>query len=436
MVLICNKFIINISHNIRPVFSGLFLFFSMLSFCWSSDSSISKIEVNGLTKTKDYVIKREIVHPLNIPLDSILALEDRNRLFNLGLFDKVTWESISLNDSTSILQFNIIESRQSLPPIVIPSYNEELGWSLGGLFFIRNFQGKNRTLQLNGSIGAEKKIQFMFNDPWIIGNRISLSFYLESNSFEHLFLNRTVISNRLRFDIGKKFKDKLKIRFSPMFIKKSFVNDKSRDLYKYFIPEIKITYDSRDIYWSPKMGVNFINKFIPMIGENQFFTWDQSYSLYYPILRNRNPIVFAMNTTIKRKWGYRDDIWLNYFGNSFNIRGWHLPDSNTDYLGSEKYRFGHEYYLFSFELRKTVTSRFLTDIGVINGINFVCFFDAGYIGQEWNDLRENSILSGSGLGIRVPIPLIESIRVDLAWGLHNGEFKRKPVLHLALQQKF
>ena len=68
-----------------------------------------------------------------------------------------------------------------------------------------------------------------------------------------------------------------------------------------------------------------------------------------------------MNTTLIRKWGYRDNIWLNYFGNSFNIRGWHLPDSNTDYLGSEKYRFGHEYYLFSFELRKTVTSKFLTD---------------------------------------------------------------------------
>jgi len=436
MVLICNNFIINSLHSMRPVFSGLFLFFLTVSFCWSSDNSISKIEFKGLTKTKNYIIDREVKHPLNIPLDSTLAIEDRNRLFNLGLFDKVTWESISINDSTSILQFNIIESRQSLPPIVIPSYNEELGWSLSGLFLIRNFQGKNRMLQLNGSIGAEKKIQFMFNDPWAIGERISLSFYLESNSFNHLFLNRTVILNTIRFDIGKRFKDKLKIRFSPMFTKKAFLNNKDRNVYKYIIPEMKITYDSRDIYWNPKRGINFTNKLIPMIGENQFLIWDQSYSFYYPITRDNSPIIFAMNSTIKRKWGYRDDNWLNYFGNSFNIRGWHLPDRKTDYLESEKHRFGHEYYFISFELRKTVIPKFLTEIGIINGLSFTCFFDTGYIGQEWYSIKEKSIFSGTGIGIRIPIPLIESIRIDLAWGLYNGEFQKKPVLHFALQQKF
>ena len=87
MVLICNSFIINILHSIRPVFSGLFLFFLTVSFCWSSDNSIIKIEFKGLTKTKNYIIDREVKHPLNIPLDSTLAIEDRNRLFNLGLFD-------------------------------------------------------------------------------------------------------------------------------------------------------------------------------------------------------------------------------------------------------------------------------------------------------------------------------------------------------------
>ena len=51
-------------------------------------------------------------------------------------------------------------------------------------------------------------------------------------------------------------------------------------------------------------------------------------------------------------------------------------------------------------------------------------------------VKEKSIFSGTGIGIRIPIPLIESIRIDLAWGLYNGEFQKKPVLHFALQQKF
>ena len=53
---------------------------------------------------------------------------------------------------------------------------------------IKNFQGKNRTFRIEASIGGKKENNFLINDPWIFGNHISLSTFLEINSYEHLFL--------------------------------------------------------------------------------------------------------------------------------------------------------------------------------------------------------------------------------------------------------
>ena len=72
----------------RP-YKGLFLFSLLISTLFAEKGytpKISAIEFQGNTKTLDYIIKREIQHPLYAPLDSIRADEDRNRLENLGIF--------------------------------------------------------------------------------------------------------------------------------------------------------------------------------------------------------------------------------------------------------------------------------------------------------------------------------------------------------------
>ena len=50
---------------------------------------VSEIVHRGNTLTKDYIIQREIQHPLQVPLDSTIAIEDQNRLVNLGIFADV-----------------------------------------------------------------------------------------------------------------------------------------------------------------------------------------------------------------------------------------------------------------------------------------------------------------------------------------------------------
>ena len=435
----CKPLYIKFLNYLRPVLAGLFLLFTLFLsnvFGFDYKPNISDIKIIGLSKTKPYIIKREIHHPINFAIDSSVADLDRNRIFNLGLFDEVNWSLVPLENGNAILQFSLIESVHRLPPAILPVYDEEKGWSLRGVFLINNFQGKNRNIELNGSIGGQKKIQFMYYDPWILGNHVSLFMYIEKSYYEHLFLGRSVQTNTIRVDLGKWYGERLKLRFSPITSNRSFTKSMDTLSYNYFIPEIKLEYDSRDIYWNPKKGIRLINKFVPMIGQNKFIIWDQSYSIYLPLFDSTHDITLAINTTLKKKWGYKADVWLSYFGNSYNIRGWDLPNVNKKSLITESYRFGHEYIFSTVEIRKLIVPKHHSRLGLLNGLSIVGFFDGGFITHNWPKIKDEKLMGGAGVGIRIPIPMLESIRIDLGWGLRERKYKRKPVIHIAIQQKF
>tara|TARA_Y100000022_G_C13247693_1_gene375641 strand:- start:796 stop:2097 length:1302 start_codon:yes stop_codon:yes gene_type:complete len=433
MALIC-KFLNFIFKIItRPVFSGLFylLFVLILNDIMANKPihKIGKIEIIGLNKTKNYIIEREILHPINVELDSSLANLDRNRIFNLGLFDNVSWRIIPLENGNATLQYFMIESINKTPPLVFPGYEEEKGWSLNGLWIINNFQGKNRTFKIEGSFGGQQRIEFFLSDPWMFGNHISLSTFLEVNSYDHLFLNRNINIKRFKMNFGKWYGEKLKVRFSPSLIQKFFFNSIDTLSYNYFSPEINLEIDTRDIFWNPKNGIRIIQSIVPMLGENIFNVWNQSLSIYMSSLFNTT---IAMNTTIQRKYGYKNDAWLNYFGNSYNVRGWRLPEKKS---ASNNYRFGHDYVFSSLELRKLIITD-NTRSGLSKGLSIVAFIDGGFIESSLKKLNKDKFMGGVGFGMRIPIPVLQSLRIDIGWGYRNDKLNKKPAFHIAIQQKF
>jgi Outer membrane protein/protective antigen OMA87 len=135
----------------------LFLILIFVSSIWANNQPIvSSIEFKGHKITKDYIIEREIQHLLDVPLDSSLANDDKDRLLNLGIFADVSWAIVPLQDLTIILQYNLIESSLRILPAASPAYEEEYGWSFGGMLMVRNFRGKNENLTIAGSTGARE----------------------------------------------------------------------------------------------------------------------------------------------------------------------------------------------------------------------------------------------------------------------------------------
>ena len=73
----------------------------------------------------------------------------------------------------------------------------------------------------------------------------------------------------------------------------------------------------------------------------------------YEVLEKSNDIdyISLLERKLQKKYGYKNDVWINYFGNSFNIRGWELPEKKSV---SNNYRFGHDYVFSTLELRKLI----------------------------------------------------------------------------------
>ena len=108
---------------------------------------ISDIVVEGHKITKEYVIRREIHHPVNVPYDSVLAEEDRNRIDNLGIFSTVEVMLLPDKEGAQILSYKVVESWRIFPgPIIM--YEEESGWSFGGILVLKNFRGRNEELSV------------------------------------------------------------------------------------------------------------------------------------------------------------------------------------------------------------------------------------------------------------------------------------------------
>ena len=65
-------------------FISIILFFPL--FLVAYQNQVDSIVIIGNNNTKDHVVFREILHPVNNILDSIILKEDINRLYNLGIF--------------------------------------------------------------------------------------------------------------------------------------------------------------------------------------------------------------------------------------------------------------------------------------------------------------------------------------------------------------
>ena len=263
-------------------------------------------------------------------------------------------------------------------------------------------------------------------------------FFISNNEYDHLFLENSISDKTIGIKVGKRINNKYRFSFSPKFISKNFFNIKESLNFNYFVSEFEYELDTRDIFWSPQKGYRLINKLTPLIGENQFITWDFSSSVYIPLLKKKitSPFILAINTTLKRKWGYRNDVWLNYFGNSFNIRGWVLPNLKTYNQNTKYFRFGHEYIFFSLELRKLIESKKNYKFSFNKGLDMVLFFDGGYISNNIITAEEKNFMFGLGIGFRIPFPLLECFRIDFAWGLKDNKINNKPTVHFAIKQKF
>jgi outer membrane protein assembly factor BamA len=406
---------------------------------------ISSIDIRGHQYTKEYVIKREIQHPLNVQLDSALAQADRARIENLGIYSMVTWQAVPLEDGSVKLRYHVFESSRFFP-MLAPSYKEDTGWSIlfGGI--VKNVRGRNESLTIGGLIGGVDAYGFDFNNPWIFGDHVSLSLEVGKHFSNHVFLPYERQVSTFEINIGRYFGYEKRINVGFEYEKKDFKGDSTTIEYYYFAPQGSFAYDTRDIYTDPSKGVYVFHsaqyyKYLDMDGGSLF--WTQSYSAYAsPIKGNRKTTVGANLTLNSTHGDLYKEMFMYGLGGGYSVRGWKIETRKLYEQDKQPYRFGFYSAVSSLELRQTIIPRFAIEqsspFGPVKsemGLQAVLFIDGGVAGDNWHDLSKASPMYGAGLGIRIPVALAGNIRLDYGWSFYKGKAVESS-FHFSVGQKF
>ena len=402
-----------------------------------SGSRVDTIIINGNKRTKNHIIRRELLHEMHSPLDSLILKEDIDRLYNLNIFSKV---DINVIDNTYYV--DVVESFSIIPDLVIDYSEISKKWSYGLGIADMNFLGLNQTLYIGGAFIGDKWIALSLDNPWVFGDHISFSTTIFSrnsdnpfyyfNYDEKYFLLETGfykgLSNKFKFGLSYHETNKNKSTFSDDFY--YFLNSKPLD-YRYFNILFDYRYDTRDLYKDPLKGV--------------LFGLDLSYSKG---LISDNYDITRIGVSLEQFFLLEDNHWEDLVL-SYQIAGFfkypkfsRLPFYEYIYLGGEEYVRGYSSHYDELppnfnkiieasniiynhiELQSTILER--KNYGKIEfGIDRVLFINSGIGSTYFNDFSLDNFLIGYGFGFKFftigpPISLMVGFNPFGQYHIHLG----------------
>ena len=424
--------------NLAIVFICIVIFI-VIPLRADSTDVITDIRIEGNHITKEHIIRREIHHSTGIPFDSLMAKADRNRIDNLEIFSEVYYSLVPNEVGSLSLIFYVVEAWRIFP---IPFFNfqEETGWSYGAALLIKNFRGRNEMFQASAAGGGTTFGSFQFQDPWIMGDHVSLRAHLFLTSYDHPYLGFAYRETDGELTLGRYFGYQWKLWISGSIEERNvtYFNRGKEDLkHNYFQAKLRFIYDTRDLYINPSRGVMIFNELQPDIGlgsrSPHNLSWNSQISIYQTVIPGRNKWVAGASFFFRRYMGDRVPYRIMMVGGAKSVRGWAVLDS-VQYR-KQPYRAGLNNYFTSFELRQTLIPKQLIAPRTEFGIILAEFIDIGVADNDFSKMFGKRPIAGTGIGLRIFIPGAQIIRIDYGMGIYAGKWQSGN-WHLILGQKF
>lgn len=408
------------------------ILFIICLLCISNATYLNKLEIIGNKHTKSDIIEREVLHLIPSKYDSIIANEDRNRIYNLGIFS-----TVKVYPKDSIYTIELVETIRFIP-IPLVNYDEGKGISYGFGFANLNFRGLNEKLIIGGIKGVEEMYFINFLNPWIYGHRGSIysNFYqlaIQSNVYNVKYkINGFEIgtgSNKgtkhsYNFSTGWKFYQINSTPIRTLQYDKFIISD-YKSLYKYIISTFKYKYDSRDIYIDPTKGSLLIIKAEPKLAINSIpnrFNLNILYKKYISL----NNIIFDPVFSIKsqiliKSTNQLPPFEIEYLGGENYVRGYSPVIQKNPIKIQKKIKDTSQLVYQNFELQHTLIKR--KDYSKIEvGIDLAYFLDMGLASNKISSFKITNLILGYGFGLRFFLSGLGNIHLDIGFNPYGTYF--------------
>jgi outer membrane protein insertion porin family len=404
---------------------------------------IRNIQIRGNDRTRDKVMRRELlIYPDEI-FDGVRVKRSENRLRNLNYFEVVeSYPEPTGREGESDLIFQVEEKRtgQFLVGAGFSSVDNLIGFAevSQGNFDIKGwpFVGGGQKLKFRTEVGSTREdYTISFVEPWFLDRRLALSLdlYSTERDYDDYSVKKIGTAIGLGMGLGGPYRLDFKYR-----LENSQINDAS-DIKAYVDPDGNVFYFNEEDNLLSSFATTVSrdtrdNAFLPSRGSRQALTGTlyggpfggdaDLYSLegstaWYLSLPFKHVLSLRLRGAVIDGYGSTEDVPLSerlFIGGARTIRGFKYRDVGPkayvsgDLEADPKPCGGSSLGLASAEY----------SIPIVSKLRLAAFIDAGNVWYDPYEFDLNTYAAGAGLGIRFDIPYFP-IRLDYAWDLKRDD---------------
>jgi outer membrane protein assembly factor BamA len=374
--------------------------------------TILGVQVSGLNRIKESVVVSQIASAPGQPYHKATADRDVVRLERLGVFAGIALTPVAVGDGVWV-NVTVTETPRIAAGLDV-AITDQNGASIGPALKVTSFAGHPVDVGATAHFGGETVVSVDETAPQLTNRRLwhsaSVSLSDRVNELEH-FRERSVdadarmgVQPSERWRAGAIFKlyglraDVSGITLSP----------DNHDSFESI--GVVVEYDNRDSFREPSRGwLNSIDA-LWTTGSGQYATLDADARRYQPVGRRQVIVATALVTMQSGRDGVDLPAYADHaLGGENTVRGWGFAS-----------RRGKNQLISTVEYRYTaVPTRSFRVFGanLYAGLALAGFVD---VGSAWNHSDEFSdgLIGGAGIGLRVYIPYVSMLRLDLSVG--NG----------------
>lgn len=415
---------------------------------------VDKVRVQGNTKTKDVVIRRELRAYPGESFSGAKLKRSKERLYNLGFFEDVRFETEPGADpNTRDLVVSVKETRtgefsfgggySSIDSIIgfVQVRQKNFDWQN-----TKTFTGAGQDFSIRLEAGAVRSnAELSFTEPWVFGLPYSFGFdvfrkEINSSGTAGFLFDQTRTGFDLRF--GKEFNEydkalliykleEVEISDIPGGSSQALIDELGTNVSSSLA--LTLTHDTRDNIYSPASGVLLSGTGEiaggPLGGDKDFTKF---YGVINGFFRNFGENVLDVKARAGVADAYDDTlrvpIYERFFlGGANTVRGYRERRLGPRDAGNGDPVGGNAYWTVNVEETFPIYP---------NLIKGALFFDVGGLYEEIEDFGDGDVFSGTGVGVRIKTP-IGPVKLDMGYPLDDVPNEEKKLrFYFSISQGF